>query len=251
MNRLNIDQRPIWTPSEISTFAWWDASDMSTIVLGSIGVSNWKDKSGNVRNAIQNSSAQQPLYNTRTFNGLKAIEFNGTNKHLQMASSFNLIGKEVWAVISPDSLITNNFCLMGHPAINSQVYIVSNAGGRVLRLWSQSNPYVSDLKSTTTFADGSQNIIGWLAHTDTKKFSINGVLETKDAYVSPRTLDIQRIGASRFETNSDGILGELIVTAGILTTQERYRMEGYLAWKWGMQANLPANHIYKNTRPAT
>jgi len=29
----------------------------------------------------------------------------------------------------------------------------------------------------------------------------------------------------------------------------RYKVEGYLAWKWGLVANLPSGHPYKNLPP--
>jgi hypothetical protein len=34
-----------------------------------------------------------------------------------------------------------------------------------------------------------------------------------------------------------------------MTTADRQRVEGYLAHKWGLTANLPADHPYKNAAP--
>ena len=34
-----------------------------------------------------------------------------------------------------------------------------------------------------------------------------------------------------------------------LTTPQQQQVEGYLAWKWGLQANLPANHPYYTHPP--
>ena len=30
---------------------------------------------------------------------------------------------------------------------------------------------------------------------------------------------------------------------------DRQQLEGYLAWKWGLEANLPVDHPYKNAAP--
>jgi hypothetical protein len=30
---------------------------------------------------------------------------------------------------------------------------------------------------------------------------------------------------------------------------DRQKIEGYLAWKWGIQASLPAAHPYRNAAP--
>jgi hypothetical protein len=38
---------------------------------------------------------------------------------------------------------------------------------------------------------------------------------------------------------------EIIYYPSALSTQERQTVEGYLAWKWGLVANLPQNHPFK------
>jgi hypothetical protein len=34
-----------------------------------------------------------------------------------------------------------------------------------------------------------------------------------------------------------------------LTTIERQELEGYLAWKWGLQTSLPSTHPFAKFRP--
>lgn len=51
-----------WTPAQISTALWLDAADASTITLNGTTVSQWNDKSGNGRNAVQVTAASQPVY---------------------------------------------------------------------------------------------------------------------------------------------------------------------------------------------
>jgi len=47
----------------------------------------------------------------------------------------------------------------------------------------------------------------------------------------------------------DGNYCEFMLFNVVLTTFQRQQVEGYLAWKWGLQANLPANHPFKNAPP--
>jgi hypothetical protein len=47
----------------------------------------------------------------------------------------------------------------------------------------------------------------------------------------------------------DSILYETIVFRYALTDQAIYQIEGYLAWKWGLNASLPTNHPYYRIRP--
>ena len=42
---------------------------------------------------------------------------------------------------------------------------------------------------------------------------------------------------------------EIILTTGTLSPEDRQKLEGYLAWKWGTQAALPGGHPYKSAAP--
>lgn len=46
-----------------------------------------------------------------------------------------------------------------------------------------------------------------------------------------------------------GYIGEVLVYNGALVTADRQKIEGYLAWKWGLQASLPAGHPYLSAAP--
>jgi hypothetical protein len=50
--------------------------------------------------------------------------------------------------------------------------------------------------------------------------------------------------------NFQGHIGEMVAVVGTSTTG-RQLIEGYLAWKWGLEANLPADHPYKSSAPLT
>ena len=44
-----------------------------------------------------------------------------------------------------------------------------------------------------------------------------------------------------------GLIAEVLVFSSALSDNERQQIEGYLAWKWGLQNSLPANHNFKST----
>jgi hypothetical protein len=46
-----------------------------------------------------------------------------------------------------------------------------------------------------------------------------------------------------------GFVTEVVYTNTALSTTDRERLEGYLAWKWGLEANLPAGHPFRNITP--
>jgi len=44
-----------------------------------------------------------------------------------------------------------------------------------------------------------------------------------------------------------GVHGEVIVFPTTISTEDREKIEGYLAWKWGLVGSLPGGHTYKST----
>ena len=46
----------------------------------------------------------------------------------------------------------------------------------------------------------------------------------------------------------DGFIGEIIIINSV-EDSDRQKIEGYLAHKWGLTANLPADHPYKSNAP--
>jgi hypothetical protein len=46
-----------------------------------------------------------------------------------------------------------------------------------------------------------------------------------------------------------GSYAEILFFSTFLQPQQREQVEGYLAWKWGLVANLPSDHPYKNVLP--
>jgi hypothetical protein len=47
----------------------------------------------------------------------------------------------------------------------------------------------------------------------------------------------------------NGSLNEIIIHTGSLSRSQCETIEGYLAWKWGLQASLPGTHPYKTAAP--
>ena len=52
-----------------------------------------------------------------------------------------------------------------------------------------------------------------------------------------------------YPVQQDFYLHEFLCFSTYLNTTQRQVVEGYLAWKWGIQSKLPVGHPYKNARP--
>ena len=48
---------------------------------------------------------------------------------------------------------------------------------------------------------------------------------------------------------SDAQIGEIVLFSTAMSLSSIQKVEGYLAWKWGFESNLPSTHPYKNFKP--
>lgn len=75
LNDYSSEGGTLFHPSQISgLFAWYDASDVTTISSVGSNVVQWRDKSGNSRHLNQATAASQPS-NGALVNGMNAIQF--------------------------------------------------------------------------------------------------------------------------------------------------------------------------------
>lgn len=98
-------------PLSLSPALWLDASDTATVLHTANAVYEWRDKSGNSRHALQGTSGNRPVTNTRPQNSLNAIDFNGTSHSMLLPSYFdNLSTKDftVYVVFKPDTSTGND-----------------------------------------------------------------------------------------------------------------------------------------------
>ena len=84
--------------------------------------------------------------------------------------------------------------------------------------------------------------------------TINGAVQTlttsanATGYLSTSSTFL--LGTAAYNTTVD--LMEVIyytATPNLVSTNQRQRVEGYLAWKWGLRANLPSTHPYAKFTP--
>jgi hypothetical protein len=245
-----------WTPSDIITSAWYDASDLSTITETDIDnkISQWDDKSGNDHHVIQEVSSDQPKIGTRKFGRLNTIEFDGD-----------------------DSLGTNDLVVSGNPDLMIATVRLSDA------IASSANDIFVTLgdgggssAGLTVESDLGYNGLSWRffngftafgnANFGVPEIQI-GVREAGSNYgASQMFLD----GTSLSPTNNanpsntpnigaklrmssyggflDGQLAEVVILEDS-TEDTRQKLEGYFAWKWGLVDSLPPAHPYKNVYP--
>jgi hypothetical protein len=229
----------IWTPSEITASLWLDAADADTITASAGAVSVWADKSGNGYDVAQGTGSRQPITGTRTINSVNAIGFDGSDDRLSGLLGQSVDDVSIFTVSKADSV--NGRYMIGNAglgSVKSRQYIYDNGidfGNTKMNYTGSTSAqiisaYVSDI------GDGS-----------TQGIRVNGGSVTTGSVDRGITaLDIY-IGdySSSITGPFNGVIGEIIIVGSVLSDTDRQKMEGYLAWKWGLAANLPATHPYK------
>lgn len=254
----------LWTPAKIATAVWLDASDSASLTTVSGKVSEWRDKSGNARHATQTDDSYRPTYSATAINNAPGLNFNSNILGFLSALPVGLNALTYFACAQQADIATSSYSALFQLRTNNQLdlatlYLRSNtaeAGGR--RLSSNSYQMVSTAATSGPLIVCAQ----FNFSAATLGISINGgefVYRSggfQSAGQTEASLGMQSVGssnngASAF-TPSNAVgkkIGCFIAISAATAAEDRQRIEGYLAHKWGLTANLPAAHPYKVAPP--
>ena len=232
----------LWTPANIATALWMDASDSATITLNGSTISQWADKSGNGKHASQATASAQPALITSGLGGLNVAEFDGIDDYLSLAAGIVITTNMTVATVFGRATAGIYSQPMGGSVANSPPYPV--------QWWTDNVAYAALGSGHTTHGSASNSIGSFITVTtrtaSTQIVRRNGVkLGTDQTAPSVGSNPLSYIGR-RSPQYHKGMIAEIVVCA---STDDVERLEGYLAWKWGMQASLPVGHPYVAAAP--
>jgi hypothetical protein len=273
--RMVVLGRKLWTPAALGSLLalWLDADDSSTITLNGSTVSQWDDKSGNNFHLSQANAALQPRYVAAGMNGKPALN-NEDGRYLQRGTTpmfRNVAGATIVAVYQPTLPLT------GAVANGMVVFVQSGAtaGGTRLGLTPTPSPGTAGTYSIAgrrldadNFATVSSptaltsDPVVWVGNADyaiaQANTWLNGTADIAGAafQTAGSTSDTDSLGIALFSRSTGGLdpydntrLSEVLLISGLLAPTTRQKLEGYLAHKWRLIANLPTNHPFKFTPP--
>ena len=253
---LIIDASPLLTPAWLQPAMWLDAADQSTITIAT-GISEWRDKSGNGRNATQSIASNQPHYTIGGLNGKNILTFDGINDHLVHSFNASPAPHSVFAVARR----TSGGGGSGYQLLYQAVSPFSPFGVNISAKASSSNNWGEYINSWVNSGQSLLNnwsaigIVSPSATSGTEILNTNGITATV-AYTARYPgdpSDRRVIGADPAFGFSDGVLkgdiAEIVVFTYALSVFNRQLMMGYLSWKWNLQANLPTDHPFRNRPP--
>jgi len=243
-----------WLPSNISTALWLDAADASTITESGGAVSQWNDKSGNGRHVSQATSNRQPAYTLNGLDSKPVITFADdrlTNSTFDWSGSahtaFFVLRKT--GITAFRAIATNGTGATAEFAYGIAGNIPPN-GYSIFRIGQAHQGFNQANQDSNHIACFTSNgISGGSLSAD---LFVNGTADT----LNPRSISSITstagiaIGSNAaFTENFSGFIAEIIFLGSVADLFSRQRIEGYLAHKWGLTANLPSDHPYKVNVP--
>jgi hypothetical protein len=237
-------QGRLWSPAQFpaSTLAvWLDASDIATI-KGATGVSQWIDKSGNNRHVSQTEPTVQPAYNAAGLNGKAVLSFDGNDLLRGAQFSFD-------HSVGSAFVVGNMFDANSYEAFY-RLLAGSTPTARMRRVASTNILEAIPGGNANVLNNSNYNIVShqWVANGQALVFangsqSASQLIGEQIGVNASTQLDIG--GTSTFLF---GTMGEFILLSSSIDTVNRVKLEGYLAWKWGI-SRLPASHTFTNRPP--
>lgn len=262
---FQITQTSLFRPTQVSGCTIWldgaDPNGNGSIPINGSTVSSWIDKSSN--GMTVSAASSQPLYSTNLQNGLGALTFDGT-KNLAtgnvLASKFagNTTNLTIFCVNSFSNTVTGGTYASPFCWANSGNYpricltVGNNADGVMMDVGASGTGRTSYAVPPPTF-DSKFYITSYWKSGANSQLNLNGSNKasssTQDTTGFASSTYAFNVGAAYASSiwNMRGDIGEILFFNSTLSTQNFQTIEGYLAWKWGLQNSLPSTHPYRNT----
>jgi len=268
----------------------FDATTGGSNVTSGTGIARAEDKSGNGRHFTQGTAGSRPTYTSNRQNSLGAAVYDGgdwltsssaasvwTFLHSTQATIFVVVKNGTtsspnavyawygtnaatsvnigfWAGYDNRNLLTgltnalNASCTLG--VLNTFVFATING----------SNVVSTDFRDIFTANTSQFYTVRTDAQTattaDRLKIAVNGGAlvgnqertATRSTNNPTYTLQLGAAGNNVLPLTGDYL--EWIAFDSLVSTTDQQLVEGYLAWKWGLEGNLPNGHPYKNAAPS-
>lgn len=244
---------------------WFDAANSLTIGFASSNnINSWTSSGGNFTLTLVPSGTNYPTLVQDVQNKLPGVRF---------ASSGTPLGTSFIYPITNFSTLSNNneftIITVYKQATFTSSQVISTIIGSAddPRLMAQTDSFsyrnttTEQTKNYTANVDGQAYISVYYRRESTLLVRDNGITDNGST-TSGTNLNIPSslgsifgVSLGAYSVSSPtvspfaGDIYEHIIFRYALTDQAIYQIEGYLAWKWGLQASLPATHPYYKIRP--
>jgi hypothetical protein len=256
-----VYNRSTFNPTSISNCTiWLDATDASFVTVAGSGVTSFRDKTSNAYNFTASSNTPA-IARDQTFNGnyyaLNAPPVIGTNIYNsgRPSLSASIPGSNLQGSTGITHFVvgswTAGFVMMGtnnpnrlaymEAESNRFLYNYNNTNTNANAIVSPSNPFVV----AATYAVSNTTL---LFHQNGRQIFSNASVAAQSPSGSS-SLELFAVSGGQYGTRSS--LAEILIYNRPLATGEREQVEGYLAWKWGLQGSLSNTHPFFSAPPTS
>lgn len=226
---------------------------VSVQMVSVLTVAEWQDQTDNNFDAIQATALRQPYLSYQGIGGLPSILSNGQARGLSVTGlsynefsifmitrEFDVTSNEVRSYIAKRASVGDNQFIFAY-------------GPNARRItWDQTG---SASRVDTGFLPqvNTNYLYNWTRKSGESRYQfVNGVnnyaTNNNADFNNNHRLDIGHENHAAIRS-INGFISEVIIFNQYLLPATREKVEGYLAWRWGMQANLPELHPYKTQMP--
>lgn len=252
----NLTIPPPFSPTNIAGLQLWldgaDPNANSILPSDSSSLNTWVNKaSPGTYNATIASGRTAAVYST----SYKAVNFNSSNNGYVTSYPANPTAETMFVVANISSAsINNNTIIGGQLGARSLGFGYSGNGGTGRHgylqnevAWLATTPNASYTSGTTAICTGyvsaGNTFISANGGTFSAGFPING------GAFSGGTTTYLGVDTTTTAYYFVGYAMEILFYNSVLTTNQIQTIQGYLAWKWGIQASLPPSHPYYSAAP--
>jgi hypothetical protein len=247
---FQITPTNLFQPTQISGCSLWlDAADPNgngIVPANNTSISTWVDKSGSGRNAVNQATSAILFRNVQ--NGLPVLRFNGNSEY---SITYNSFPNTAYTIFTVQFLSNNNGnyrrLLHGNP--NSDAFLYIGVLGQNIATFTGIGTSWNDINANTPNINNLNlwKIVATRVSTSTLTPFVDGTAQNNKTGTTAAFSGLT-LGCLPFPNKVQhwqGDVAEIQIYSSALTTVQIQQIEGYLAWKWGLVANLPANHPFK------
>jgi hypothetical protein len=240
------------TSSDVLGSALWAEYDFSKLTgTAGAGISSVPDQSTNSQALAEANPGYQPTLTS--LNGLAAALFNNSGLHSVNPPAVLDSTVTVFAVVkSADGANGRVFSIAPAGAYDNQTTGFGLLLGGGTPTIFRNNPFIAFAGPPTNASTGS--VIDCDISASPHIYT-DGTIDTYNWGGSLGPVNAGRfglgnnVGTDEYDFLTNTVIGHVVVATGPITLSQRQQIQGILAWKWGTQANLPANHPYKSAAP--
>ena len=231
---------------------WLDPTNNSSLTLSGSNVISINDLSSSGSNATRyNGSAYATI---ATVSGSRLLSFPGSNIVYRSAMALSGSAYTIFVVMGLVSTSGNGSGYqraVNADSGNGTIFIGALSGN--LATFCGNNGFNDVSANSPTYAltgNGLQVVTMYVSGSSLIPY-VNGTAMTAKTGTTGATTVLD-IGCYQDSTTQawNGYIGDIIVYSRALTTSERQKVEGYLAWKWKLNQYLPNTSPYYKFQPA-